>query len=356
MNFVESRLKLVISLLGFAGLVGCSDAPTGSKDEITNTTISITGELEAETYVKIAPPSISRMWNYSIKQLVPENTHVVEGDLIAAFDDKPVRDRLIEKKSELAQARSELVNTRRKVEQIEKDDVLAIEEKRAEYDKARRRAGIVDQSLSKNERLKSAIDSEIATNDLELVRALAVLHKKSGKLEISLAERKVETLSAEVGLLQVQMDKLRVHAPIAGLVQYIPNWQGEKPSQGESVSFGQPVVLLSDLSRMQLRAQADEADRKRILLGAAVEIVVDSAQGKTLTGQIADLGRIVRNRSNKDRRRVIDLLVAIEGNSEVSLKPGMTATMKLMDTSEKTLLTVVRGGNSSTVGSETANE
>ncbi|MCA0892189.1 HlyD family secretion protein [Microbulbifer agarilyticus] len=330
---------LLIPLL----LPACSDPQRATTKDASRPGLSITGELEAENHVKIAPPSISRMWNYSIKQLVPENTHVKKGDLIVAFDDKPVRDRLIEKKSELAQARSELKNTVRKVEQTAKDDVLTIEEKRAEFDKAERRAAIIDQSLSKNERMKSAIDFEIATNDLALVRELADLHKKSGKLEVSLAERKVDTLSAEVDLLQKQVDRLKVHAPIGGLVQYIPNWQGEKPSQGESVRFGQPVVLLSDLSRMQLRAQADEVDRSSLALGAPVDVVVDSAQGKTLTGKIAELGRVVRDRSNNDRRRVIDLLVAIDSSEELSLKPGMTATLNLAGVTRE--LSAEMGGN-----------
>nr|WP_081475677.1 HlyD family efflux transporter periplasmic adaptor subunit [Microbulbifer agarilyticus] len=325
------RYGALSCLLFIVAIAGCADPESATAPDASRPPLSITGELEAEKHVKIAPPSISRMWNYSIKRLVPENTHVKVGDLIVAFDDKPVRDRLIEKKSELAQARSELKNTVRKVEQTAKDDVLAVEEKRAEFDKAERRAAIIDQSLSKNERMKSAIDFEIATNDLALARALAELHEKSGKLEVSLAERKVDTLAAEVDLLQKQVDRLKVHAPIAGLVQYIPNWQGEKPSQGESVRFGQPVVLLSDLSRMQLRAQADEVDRSSLTLGAPVDVVVDSAQGKTLTGSIAELGRVVRDRSNNDRRRVIDLLVAIDSDEEVSLKPGMTATLNLAD-------------------------
>ncbi|AQQ67951.1 hypothetical protein Mag101_10080 [Microbulbifer agarilyticus] len=342
-NYFSFRLGAILILMISLIFTACSDPKRAVTQDASRPALSITGELEAENHVKIAPPSISRMWNYSIKQLVSENTHVEKGDLIVAFDDKPVRDRLVEKKSELAQARSELKNTVRKVEQTAKDDVLSVEEKRAEFDKAERRAAIIDQSLSKNERLKSAIDFEIATNDLALARALADLHKKSGKLEVSLAERKVDTLSAEVDLLQKQVDRLKVHAPIGGLVQYIPNWQGEKPSQGESVRFGQPVVLLSDLSRMQLRAQADEVDRSSLALGAPVDVVVDSAQGKTLTGRIAELGRVVRDRSNNDRRRVIDLLVAIDGGDEVSLKPGMTATLNLTDVTQE--LAVEPGGS-----------
>ena len=38
--------------------------------------VSASGELESQQTAMIAPPSISRMWQYQIKQLLPENTQV----------------------------------------------------------------------------------------------------------------------------------------------------------------------------------------------------------------------------------------------------------------------------------------
>ncbi|KUJ83455.1 HlyD family secretion protein [Microbulbifer flavimaris] len=311
-------------------LTACTDAPderhaVGSDSGLP----PIAGELESANAVMVAPPSISRMWQYSIKQLVPENTHVEEGDIVVAFDDKPVRERLIEKKAELKQARSELGNIVLTEEQIAEDDKLAIEEKRAEYEKARRRAEILDHSMSRNERQKAAIDFEIATNDLQLARELAELHRRTRVLNISLAEGKVEQLEAETASLQAEVNKLRVTAPIAGLVQYLPNWQGEKPSEGESVRFGQPVLQISHLSQMQVRAQADEVDKGQLYVGAEVDVTIDSAEARTLSGTIIELGSVVRDRARGDRRRVIDLLVGIEPGTEADLKPGMTASIVL---------------------------
>lgn len=311
-------------------LTACTEVSDDRQAVGNNTALPpIAGELESANAVMVAPPSISRMWQYSIKQLVPENTHVEEGEIVVAFDDKPVRERLIEKKAELKQARSELGNTVLTEEQIAEDDKLAIEEKRAEYEKARRRAEILDHSMSRNERQKAAIDFEIATNDLQLARELAELHQRTRVLNISLAEGKVEQLEAETASLQAEVDKLRVTAPITGLVQYLPNWQGEKPSEGESVRFGQPVLQISDLSQMQVRAQADEVDKGQLYVGAEVDVTIDSAEARTLSGRIIELGSVVRDRARGDRRRVIDLLVGIEPGTEADLKPGMTASIVL---------------------------
>lgn len=312
-------------------LAACTEAP---EDSDTSAQIlelpPITGELESARSVMMAPPSISRMWQYSIKELAAENTSVEEGQVVVAFDDKPVRERLIEKQAELDQARSELGNTTLKEEQVAEDDKLAIEEKRAEYEKARRRSEILDHSMSRNERQKAAIDFEVATNDLRQARELAELHKRTRALNISLAERKVERLEAETSSLQLEVDKLKVRAPIAGLVQYVPNWNGEKPSEGETVRFGQPVLQISDLAQIQVRAQADEVDKPHLSVGSEVDVTIDGGQARTLRGRIIELGSVVRDRARGDRRRVIDLLVGLEGNPQGSLKPGMTASIAVM--------------------------
>ncbi|WP_078086010.1 HlyD family secretion protein [Microbulbifer mangrovi] len=318
-------------------LAGCSD---GGQDEAASTVgrISIPpipGELESARAVMVAPPAIKRMWQYNIKRMVPENSHVEEGAVVVEFDDKPVRERMIERRSELKRQRSELNNTQLKEKQTAKDDILAIEEKRAEFEKAERRANILDQSMSRIEREKAAIDFEIARNDLTLARELAEMHKRTGALRISMAKHKVARYEGEVAALKAEMEKLKVKASIGGLVQYVANWKGEKPSAGESVRFGQPVMQISDLSQMRVRAQADEVDKAHLSVGAGVEVAIDGAEAITLRGQIIELGRVVRDRAKGDRRRVLDLLVGLEEGGSASLKPGMTASLSLGKSADK---------------------
>ena len=316
-----------------------------SGEEITETAhrsartsiLPIAGELESARSVMVAPPAIDRMWQYSIKRMVPENSHVEEGEVVVAFDDKAVRERLIEKKSELKQWRSELNNTLLKEKQTAKDDILAIEEKRAEFEKAERRAKILDQSMSRIEREKAAIDFEIARNDLTLARKLAEMHKRTGELRISMARHKVARSEGEVAVLESEVEKLKVKASISGLVQYVANWKGEKPSAGESVRFGQPVLQISDLSQMRVRAQADEVDKAYLSIGTDVAVAIDGAEAVTLRGEILELGRVVRDRATGDRRRVVDLLVGLEETGGSSLKPGMTASLSLGDPAGKKL-------------------
>lgn len=318
------------ALISAGSLTGCGKPEINDADEagLQIQDLAINGELEATRSVRVAPPSISRMWNYSIETLIPENSHVSVGDLVVAFDDKPIKDALQDKQAELKQAESELENSQLQESRTQRDDALAIEEKRAEHEKARRKSEILDQSMSRNERQKAQIDYEIASNDLELAQAMAKLHRTTGALTISLAERKVQRLKQEVSALQDEAAKLKITASIAGLVQYVPNWEGEKPSEGDSVRFGQPVLDISDLSQIQFRAQIDEADKTRFTVGAPVNLVLDGIAGSSLQGEVAELGRVVRDRARDDRRRVIDLRVNLS-STETELRPGMTAVINL---------------------------
>ncbi|QKX18608.1 HlyD family secretion protein [Microbulbifer sp. YPW1] len=331
-------MRKMAALLTLLLTACCGEEITETAHRSARTSIlPIAGELESARSVMVAPPAIDRMWQYSIKRMVPENSQVAEGEVVVAFDDKAVRERLIEKKSELKQWRSELNNTLLKEKQTAKDDILAIEEKRAEFEKAERRAKILDQSMSRIEREKAAIDFEIARNDLTLARKLAEMHKRTGELRISMARHKVARSEGEVAVLESEVEKLKVKASISGLVQYVANWKGEKPSAGESVRFGQPVLQISDLSQMRVRAQADEVDKAYLSIGTDVAVAIDGAEAVTLRGEILELGRVVRDRATGDRRRVVDLLVGLEETGGSSLKPGMTASLSLGDPAGKKL-------------------
>ena len=329
------KLAAVLAL-SITACSGGEDAETAVAAARTSM-LPIAGELQSARSTIVAPPAINRMWQYSIKHMIPENSHVEEGTVVVAFDDKPVREWLIEKQSELKHRRSELNNTLLKEKQTAKDDILAIEEKRAEYEKAERRAGILDQSMSRIEREKAAIDFEIARNDLTLARELAEMHKRTGDLRISMARHRVARSEGEVAVLKSEIEKLKIKASIGGLVQYVANWKGEKPSAGESVRFGQPVLQISDLSQMRVRAQADEVDKAYLSVGAGVEVSIDGAEAITLRGEILELGRVVRDRATGDRRRVVDLLVGLEEGGSTALKPGMTASLSLTGAAAETL-------------------
>jgi len=320
---------IAIILLVF--LSACENAPTESvKLEKVQLIVTASGELESKQTAMIAPPSVSRMWQYQIKQLTPENTRVKKGQLIVSFDGKKVMDRLIDKQAELDRAQQQLENKEIKETETEQELILKVAEKKMGYEKAQRKAEIVDHSRSENDRNKSVIDFTIAENDFFLAKEKLKFHLNNKALNLKLAKGKVNRLMSEVEEFNKDIERLKVKAPIDGMVIYRSNWQGEKPAVGESVQFGQPIVELAVIEKMQLKAQIAEPDSGKIKLGQQVKIMIDGTQEIVLQGKVVELGRVFRDKSSQDKRRVFDAIIAFEQPKNTVIRPGMTARIEVI--------------------------
>ena len=330
-----------IFVVAFLFLFGCAQENTVVVEKKSlDVIVYASGELESKTTAMIAPPSVSRMWQYKINFLVPENTQVAKGELVVSFDDKTVSDSLIDKQAELDRAKKELENKRLKEEETEEELVLAEAEMQMEYEKAKRRAEIVDHSRSENERKKAAIDFTIAENDLFLAKAKLKFHRENTKLNLKLAQGKVERLTSEVNSLLNDQKRLQVKAPIEGMVVYKPNWDGEKPAVGESIQFGQPVVELSVIEEMQVKAQINEPDSGKVRVGQPVKVIVDGAQEYAFNGKVESLGRVFRDKSYQDKRRIVDAVISFEASADFSARPGMTARIEIITDSLNDVLAI----------------
>jgi HlyD family secretion protein len=312
-------------------LSACESAPTETvKLEKVQLVVTASGELESKQTAMIAPPAVSRMWQYQIKQLTPENTRVKKGQMIVAFDSKKVMDRLIDKQADLERAQKELENKKIKETESEQELILSVAEKKMEYEKAQRKADIIDNSRSENDRKKSVIDFTIAENDLFLAKERLKFHLNNKLLNLKLAKGKVNRLTADVNEFKKDIERLKVKAPIDGMVIYRANWQGEKPAVGESVQFGQPIVELAVIEQMQLKAQISEPESGKIKLNQKVKIMIDGTQEIVLQGEIVELGRVFRDKSSQDKRRVFDAIIAFEQPKDIVIRPGMTARIEVV--------------------------
>ena len=330
---MRNKALLVWSVIMFVCVLSACNDESQQTHVVKSSDIAITvnanGELESSTTAIIAPPSVARMWQYQIKTMKPENTHVKQGEVIVSFDDKQVRDKLIEKQSELLRAKKQLENAQNKELIKEQELTLSVAEMKMNYDKAKRKADIVDHSRSEVDRKKSQIDFTIANNDLTLAKSKQTFQQQSKELNLKMAKSKVARLQSEVdGYLQ-DIDRLKVKAPIDGLVIYKTNYQGEKSSIGESVQFGQPVMELAVLENMQVKAQIDEPDSGKITPGQTVKITIDGSTELVVSGKVKSLGRVFREKSYQDKRRIVDAIISIDNLDISAIRPGLTARLEI---------------------------
>lgn len=322
------RVLIAITLLW--QLSACSDGQAEASVSIAEQmAISASGELESKTSSLIAPPSVRHMWQYQIKTMVPENTKVKAGQVVVTFDDKQISDRLIDEQGKLQRAKKELENKEHKEQAKEQELILALAETQMEYDKSKRRIEIVDNSKSDNDRRKAQIDFTIAKADLAMAKKRLAYHRENSQMNLKRLKGKVDRLTSRVNAFLSDKEKLKVKAPIDGMVIYRANWEGERPAVGESVQFGQPVIEIAVVEQMQVLAQISEPDSGKIKVGQQVKVFLDTANEIAYAGRIAEMGRVFRDKSHQDKTRVIDAAISLDNIDLKVMRPGMSARIEI---------------------------
>lgn len=184
--------------------------------------------------------------------------------------------------------------------------------------------------------LKARADARNAQLAADRARALAE------KNYISLAERdtavaqsestRAAVASAEAGikLAQAALDRVRLDlknsvilSPVNGTVIA----RNVELGQAVVASFQAPnlYTIAEDLRKMQVLANVDEADIGFVRIGATAEFTVDSFRGrkfKASVGQVRNAAQTVQN--------VVSYIVVLNvDNSDLLLRPGMTANVRL---------------------------
>lgn len=310
------------------------------KQENIDISINASGELESKKRIFLGPPAIKRMWQYKLKFLLAENSAVEKGQLLMSFEDKSIVDKLNNKKGELAQAEKELENKHIQEAASEQELVLVLAEKKMEFEKAQRKAEIVDHSSSKNEQKRTKIDFAIAKNDFTLAQKKLSFHQDNTLSNIKRTQLKVGRLSAEVRLWQTSIERLKVKSPINGRIIYKRNFQGEKFSVGENVQMGQSVIEVAVVEQMQVKAQITEPDSGEIEIGQTVKISLDSAKDKIFNGTVFELGKVFREKSIQDKRKIFDVIIKLESVDTKLMRPGMSVRVEVIVNTLSQVLTL----------------
>jgi HlyD family secretion protein len=138
------------------------------------------------------------------------------------------------------------------------------------------------------------------------------------------AQAALEQAQAELDLIDVQIEKLAVYAPTAGVVI------ARNVEPGEVVQAGAPLLVIGGLDQLKITVYIPEDLYGQIKLGQEARVTVDSFPGETFTAtvtHIADKAEFTpRNVQTVEGRKstVFAIELSID-NSDGKLKPGMPA-------------------------------
>jgi HlyD family secretion protein len=215
------------------------------------------------------------------------------------------------------------------LEAVERQEVTAARARlavdQAWYDAARDRLAALETGEESLQVKAAWLGVEQAQSALDLAR-LQVEQARAGLLQ---AQTGVSQAEAEIQALELQLGKLVLYAPRAGVIL------SRNVEPGEFLQVGTAALVLADLSQLTITVYLPEDRYGQVKLGDRVEISVDSFPGEAFRGDVVRIAERAefapRNVQTETGRRTTVYAIEIAVHDpEGKLKPGMPADVAFL--------------------------
>ena len=248
------------------------DARTISVGEVVrgefNDYIRVTGQVQPITTVQLSPLEAGIVE----RLVVEEGASVRKGDVLVELSNTSLTLEILNSEAELAEKQNILRNTLISMEQEKLD--LRLDKVQLDLDVERKRRTWQQNEelyrsnlIAREEWLQSKEDYELAAKKRELNIERQAQDSLYRTVQIEQMEDNLENMKRNMQLIRQRIDNLQVKSPIDGEVGLLD------VVLGQSVTSGQKIGQVNDLSDYKVEAQIDESyiDRVRAGLDATFE-------------------------------------------------------------------------------------
>lgn len=262
------------------------------------------GKIEPKTQVKVSADIPGKVIILNIK----EGDSVKRGALLLGIDDTQYR-------SAHQQATAALSSAKARVREAES----AMRVSDANYSR---------QKALFEQKLLSQAEWDGATNSHE-----------GARVALATAQEEVARAQAAKDAAADNLSKCRFYAPFDGVVSALNVEKGEIVITGTMNNPGTQILVVSDLSRMLVRAEVDETDVVDMQIGQKARISVDAFPDTTFEGTVTEIGNTAKRSSISSVEGQTNFEVKVVFDHQVdAVRPGMTADVDIATgTHEKTL-------------------
>ncbi len=275
------------------------------REDITSR-VKAPGKIEPKTQVKISADIMGKI----VHLLVKEGDPVHRGQLMLQLDDTQYRSLWDQARAAVASAQARLPETR-----------TAWRVSEANYDRQKRLFA---------QKLLSTAEWEQAESAHEAARQA-----------LTSAEQDVSRASAALRAAADNVGKCQFLAPFDGVVSALNVEQGEIVITGTMNNAGTEIMVVSDLSRMQVRADVDETDVVDMKVGQKARISVDAIPDTTFDGTVTEIGNTAKRSitSTVEGQTNFEIVVVFD-HQVAQVRPGMTADVNVETATHPAVLTV----------------
>lgn len=300
-----------------------SEAPTAAARFGTLLqTVDVEGEIAAVGSLDLGPPVVPDMWNYKIAFLADEGTSVENGQPVIRFDPTPLQRQLDEKQAEFEEASQKIARGRLESGDKGRDLDLQLTEARSRLQKAQTKDEIPVDLRSRIEARQAALELTLAQKE---VTSLEERRKSVGTAETASLRSLISQRDRALGrvtALREAIDKMTVRAPQDGIVIYKTGWRNEKRKIGDTIWWGERLISLPDLTKLQGDGEVDEADGGAIAAGQHVTLRLEALPNRDFDAKVSRIGSTVRRKSPRVPSKVFSVELAF-AKPDPALRPAM---------------------------------
>jgi HlyD family secretion protein len=309
---------------------------TASGDEIVVASKKLSFGVDATGFLRATslqnygpPPPFGNYWQFQIVNMVPEGKQVKAGDVLLAFDAQRVRDDLQKFQNELDQANKELEKTQSQInlERQELISKLAVAENNYEKLKLKQTNDPTYDVPNKVEQDRLALEQ--ARREVAALKDRIDWHKKSSEATSQIIVSKKTRAENKVNEIKRGMEKFQAKAERDGVVIYKTKWNGERFQVGENVWPWFSILELPDLNTIIAEAYVPEVDIGKVKIDQRVDITIDAFPGKSYSGAVKSMGKLVRPKAWDIPNKILDIQVELNQLDTQIMRPGMSVKVKV---------------------------
>lgn len=255
-----------------------------------------------------------------VEQLfVTEGQAVHRGDVLARLDCRDVAadgEANLARYEEAVRKRERLLRGGRPDERLEAEAMVKVAEagqRKADLDVQRARTLLEGEAISRAEVELAEKNYATALHLLDAAKQrVAVVTAAPLPEDIRAADAEIDVWRQERNASAARLDMCSARAPTDGVVLKVMLHAGERATTAAPA----PLLLMADLSKMRVRAEVDERDVARAIVGTRVTVVADAWSGQPQSGVVSavtpQMGRKLTRTtdpSDKSDRDVLDVLI-----------------------------------------------
>ncbi|MDR9397990.1 MAG: efflux RND transporter periplasmic adaptor subunit [Salibacter sp.] len=293
--------------------------------------VSANGKIQPEKSVDISPEVPGEIIELPIK----EGQKVKKGDLLAKINPDIYIAAVNRAEASLNSSLANAANSRARLEQA--------------------KARLINARNIYNRQKKLFDDGVISQQEFDQTKAdydIAVAEKNAAQESLQAANYNAKSAEASVKEARDNLERTTIKAPIDGTVAGLQVEQGERVV-GTAQMSGTKMMLVADLTEMEVNVEVNESDIVRVKLGDEAEIEVDAYTNRTFKGVVTEISNASSESasSSGSQLTVFEVKVRILRNSYEDLvdqenphlspfRPGMNASVEIFTDKAEDVLAV----------------